>query len=248
MATDAQIHANRLNAQKSTGPRTAEGKATASQNAVTHGLLARQAVIRGEDPGEFEFYRDEMLGELSPSGALESMLAERVVGLAWRLRRAERIQAEVFEAMLAQDAPDPTKKLVQSMRSQAAAGETALGRVVIRDFANYRVFDRLGLYERRLEQSLYRTMAELRKLRQLDRPPAESTPQPPSRTPERPIRQTNPISPFSAHKQGFERKNEGQQSVREAKLVQSGRYEACSRIRSAGTLETERQEQRRTQT
>ena len=257
MATDAQIHANRMNAQKSTGPRTDEGKATASQNAVTHGLLAQQAGIRGDDPGQFEFYRDEMLGELAPAGAMESMLAERVVGLAWRLRRAERIQAEVFEAMLAQDAPDPTKKLVQSMRSQAAGaddsgpGETALGRVVIRDFANYRVFDRLGLYERRLEYSLYRTMAELRRLRlvrRLDRPEAESTPQPPSRTPERPICQTNPISPFAAQKPGFERRNEGQQSVRQAKLVPSGRYEACSRIRSAGPLETERQEQQKTQT
>ena len=103
MASEAQVVANRLNAQKSTGPRTAEGKATASQNAVTHGLLARQAVIRGEDPGQFEFYRDAMLGELSPSGAMESMLAERVAGLAWRLRRAERIQAEVFDQMLVKE-------------------------------------------------------------------------------------------------------------------------------------------------
>ena len=62
MASDAQIVANRLNAQKSTGPRTAEGKAVVSQNAVKHGLLARQAVIVGEDPGEFEFYREQMLG------------------------------------------------------------------------------------------------------------------------------------------------------------------------------------------
>ena len=75
MATEAQVVANRLNAQKSTGPRTGVGKAKASQNAVRHGLLAQQAVIRGEDPGEFEFYRDQMLGELAPAGAMESMLA-----------------------------------------------------------------------------------------------------------------------------------------------------------------------------
>ena len=91
MATEAQVVANRLNAQKSTGPRTDAGKAAVAQNAVRHGLLAQQAVIRGEDPGEFEFYRDQMLGELAPAGAMESMLAERIVGLAWRLRRAERI-------------------------------------------------------------------------------------------------------------------------------------------------------------
>ncbi len=49
MATEAQLAANRRNAQKSTGPRTAEGKAVVAQNAVQHGLLAREGVLRGED-------------------------------------------------------------------------------------------------------------------------------------------------------------------------------------------------------
>jgi len=180
MATEAQVVANRLNAQKSTGPRTEEGKARAAQNAVRHGLLAQQVVIRGEDPGEFEFYRQQMLGEMAPASAMESMLAERVVGLAWRLRRAERIQAEVFDAMLIEDETSPVKKLVRSMRSKGASEDdraTALGTVVVRDFANSRVLDRLGLYERRIEQSLYRTVAELQKLRllrELDEPTASS--------------------------------------------------------------------------
>ena len=63
--------ANRSNAQKSTGPRTAEGKAVAAQNAVRHGLLAQEVVVKGEDPGEFEFYRQQMLAELAPAGQME---------------------------------------------------------------------------------------------------------------------------------------------------------------------------------
>ena len=82
MATEAQVVANRLNAQKSTASRTGAGKAVVAQNAVRHGLLAQQAVIAGEDPGEFEFYRDQTLGEPAPTGAMESMLAERGVGPA----------------------------------------------------------------------------------------------------------------------------------------------------------------------
>jgi len=219
MATEAQVVANRLNARKSTGPRTDEGKAAVAQNAVRHGLLAEQAVIKGEDPGEFEFYRDQMLGELSPAGAMESMLAERVVGLAWRLRRAERIQAQVFDTLLIDDATDPMRKLTRSTRpkgSDVDDSHLALGRVAIRDFVNYRTLDRLGLYERRIEHSLYRTMTELQKLRllrELDPPlEPESTPEPASRTEDTPLRQTNPIPRISGQEAGFESKSKANQS------------------------------------
>jgi len=205
MASAAQIVANRLNARKSTGPRTTAGKTVVAQNAVRHGLLGRQTVIPGEDPGQFEFYRERMLEELAPAGQMELTLAERAVGLAWRLRRAERIQAEVFGTLLAKDAANPFKKLTRSLRpretsdGQAEPGDAdlALGRVVVRDFANARVLDRLGLYERRIEHSLYRTMAEfqrLRLLRELAPPPDEPTPQRPRPAGERRSCETKPIS------------------------------------------------------
>jgi hypothetical protein len=240
MATEAQVAANRLNARKSTGPRTDDGKAAVAQNAVRHGLLAQQAVIGGEDPGEFEFYRDQMLGELSPAGAMEAMLADRVVGLAWRLRRAERIQAEVFDSMLTEDATSPVRKLLRSMQAKGASegpAETALGRVVARDFANSRVLDRLGLYERRIEHSLYRTMTELQKLRllrELEEPTRaasegnhrqaelDAATQPVARTEEQPLRQTKPISPLSAQKTWFEGQNKANQSQFQGVLTGSG--------------------------
>ena len=52
MASERQIAANRLNAQASPGPRTAEGKAASSRNALTHGLTARTLLLEGEDPQE----------------------------------------------------------------------------------------------------------------------------------------------------------------------------------------------------
>jgi len=54
MSTKAQIKANRQNAQKSTGPRTAEGKAAVSKNVVKHGLFDSEAVITGENPVDYE--------------------------------------------------------------------------------------------------------------------------------------------------------------------------------------------------
>jgi len=177
MATVAQIQANRLNAQKSTGPRTAAGKERASRNALKHGLLAREAVIQGEDPGEFALYREGMLDELAPVGAVEAMLAQRVVSLSWRLRRAERLQNAAFAAL---DEGEPTpllearheewKQLKGNEWERGLAGlfdeDAALGKVVVEDFGGARVLDRLLMYERRIESSLYRTMAELRKERE----------------------------------------------------------------------------------
>ena len=59
MSTKAQINANRQNAQKSTGPQTDEGKAVVSQNAVSPGLFAAEAVITGEDPADYELVQDD---------------------------------------------------------------------------------------------------------------------------------------------------------------------------------------------
>ena len=168
MASAAQIEANRLNAQKSTGPRTPEGKEKASRNAVKHGLLAEQVVIHGEDPAEFDGYRDRMLGELAPVGEVETMLAERAVGLAWRLRRAERFQSAVFARVYRENADDivlwPRHGL--PIKPGPDEDEVVLGQVVMTDFARAQILDRLLVYERRIEGSFYRTMAELRKEQQ----------------------------------------------------------------------------------
>jgi len=172
--TEAQILANRRNAQKSTGHRTREGKSAVSQNAVKHGLLARQAVISSESQADFDLYRDRMLGELAPASPMEFMLAERIVSLSWRLKRAARIQNQVIDALNADNTSSPLAKLTQSLffknhdQSQAgpstSAAHLALGRMAIKDFANARVLDRLLMYERRIEHSLYKTILEFQRL------------------------------------------------------------------------------------
>jgi len=200
MATKAQILANRCNAQESTGPRTTEGKATVSQNAVKHGLTAQKTVIPGENLADFELYRYEMLEELDPVGPMESMLADRVVSLSWRLKRTVRIQNETIDALLAPKPLSALDKLTKSMVRQVAgkfepdADEASpLGRTIIKDFSNARVLDRLMMYERRIENSLYKTIAELQRLtliRKLD----------PPRTPQA---KTSVQSPITANRSPF---------------------------------------------
>src|SRR5574340_309310 len=104
MASNAQIVANRLNAAKSTGPKTPEGKEAVSMNALKHGLCARRDVIPGEDAAEFHVHRQETLAELAPVGRVERAIAERIVRLIWRLERADRMQNEAFAYLMAKDA------------------------------------------------------------------------------------------------------------------------------------------------
>ena len=174
MSTEAQILANRRNALKSTGPRTPHGKAAVSQNAVTHGLLSRHDVISSESQADFNLYRQQMLAELAPASPMESMLAERIVSLSWRLKRVGRIQNQAIDALKADNTSNPLTKLTQSVffknadRSGAAPAASAanleLGRMAIKDFSRARVLDRLLMYERRIEHSLYKTLLEFQRL------------------------------------------------------------------------------------
>ena len=75
MATQAQIKANRLNARKSTGPKTAEGKAAVAQNAIKHGLFAQENVMECEKQSDFDEFCAELLAGLAPVGGVEAMLA-----------------------------------------------------------------------------------------------------------------------------------------------------------------------------
>jgi hypothetical protein len=223
MATEAQIQANRSNAEKSTGPRTPEGKEKASQNSLKHGLFAREGVIRGEDPEEYEIHREMLLDQLDPVGPLEAILAARIVDLSWRLGRAAQNQNEAFGALydryvarqaagpeadprgdtgpgdagggaglrVAGVAPARVEGVPPSHRESEALktrGQDArdtnathgregrdaeppeqrgavLGRMILEDFEQEAVLERLLRYERRIESSFYRTLKELRHVR-----------------------------------------------------------------------------------
>src|SRR5690348_7105531 len=93
MATEAQVAANRRNAGRSTGPRTAAGKALVSQNALSHGLTAEQIVLFDERAEDLARFRAELRRALDPADEMEEQLAERITLCAWRLRRAARLEA-----------------------------------------------------------------------------------------------------------------------------------------------------------
>ena len=89
--TPRQI-ANRANAQKSTGPKTAEGKARSSMNAITHGLSAQHAVLSNEDAEAYKAVVQGWIDDLQPADTAETALVERAAIADWRLKRCVRAE------------------------------------------------------------------------------------------------------------------------------------------------------------
>jgi hypothetical protein len=95
MLTPAKAAANKRNAARSTGPKSPAGKAISRQNAFSHGLRAVSPVVPGEDPAEWEAFRDAVVSDLAPVGAVETLLAERVALMLWKLRRVNVYEAAI---------------------------------------------------------------------------------------------------------------------------------------------------------
>ena len=160
MATQAQINANRQNAERSTGPRTVGGKAVVSQNAVKHGLFADATVVNGERQADYDLFRDAMVAEMWPVGVIECMMAERIVNLSWRLRRAERMHTEATDHLIIHAYnKDEIRRSMLSPETRQGLAESgtlerdlSLGRAAARDFAIYRTLDKMIIYERRIER------------------------------------------------------------------------------------------------
>ncbi len=96
MATEKQIEANRRNAQRSTGPRTPEGKAAVRLNALRHGLRARTVVLPGEDRREFERLCDALEAEWQPRTSTELFYLEQMAVSQWKLTRMEVGDVDVY--------------------------------------------------------------------------------------------------------------------------------------------------------
>ncbi|OPY11928.1 MAG: hypothetical protein A4E69_02536 [Syntrophus sp. PtaB.Bin138] len=93
MTTDKKKESNRMNARKSTGPRSEAGKAVVSRNALKHGLLSRNLVIEEESREEFSELLQLLMEEFQPAGLVEHALVERVGIALWRQRRLVRAEA-----------------------------------------------------------------------------------------------------------------------------------------------------------
>ena len=97
MASKRQIEANRRNAQKSTGPKSPEGKAVSSMNALKTGLYAESEVLPSENPAEYEQLIARYYADHKPATALACQYVDEIIYCTWNLRRLRRVESELYD-------------------------------------------------------------------------------------------------------------------------------------------------------
>ena len=92
-----RLEANRRNALRSTGPRTEDGKQRSRVNALRHGLTAETVVGSLEDAEDYKAFEAAIIADYEAETAVARELVLRLASLLWRLRRANAIEADLFE-------------------------------------------------------------------------------------------------------------------------------------------------------
>ena len=144
MTTMTRIESNRRNAIQSTGPKTIEGKSTASRNALKHGVLSNDLIIMDENPHDLKNLKLDIYQTLCPQGAIEGILVEKIINAIWRIRRLTKAE---YGFLSERDSPFEHSGLSQGFRGSNGAGLQVLSR-----------------YEATLERSFYRALHELQKI------------------------------------------------------------------------------------
>ncbi|HEV8293234.1 MAG TPA: hypothetical protein VGP94_14965, partial [Tepidisphaeraceae bacterium] len=160
MCSEKQLLANRQNALKSTGPKTPVGKTISAQNALKHGMCCA-SVLPTEDQWAYNMFCDEMKDSLQSKSPAESMLAERITQLTWRLRRLPAAEAEIFNQLQPQDL---NPQNAQTHEPLTSAEQLALCFIHRDDRTN--PFTRLQRYEAHLQRSLTHCYKQLRALQE----------------------------------------------------------------------------------
>ena len=145
---------NKANAQKSTGPRTADGKQRSSLNALRHGLTGHTVVLPSEDHSAYQRHAQSFLDEYQPKGATETQLVQSLIDASWQLNRAAAVETNLFSLGITVN---------DDVHASHPEAEAALAMALAYREHN-RAFANLGIYRQRLTRQFERTLVLLRQI------------------------------------------------------------------------------------
>lgn len=100
MISEAHSNAARLNGAKSQGPKTEEGKFRSSQNAIKHGLRAKDPLFQPEEKQAFEEYKVMYFEQYQPETPFESHLISKACLADFLFERARKMQLALIDLEL----------------------------------------------------------------------------------------------------------------------------------------------------
>ena len=175
MATsEAQLAANRANAQKSTGPKdTSKTKF----NGVKHGLTALHALLPWEHKEDLQNIVQAFEERFQPVDSYERLAVKQAAEAYWRMERSLRIEACLFETMAN----------AEYKAANAQPGDLHVGHLEAMGFVKAgQVTERYRRYDAHLRRAYKQAMEEVNKMASLRRqrnqlplPPAEPVVEPP---------------------------------------------------------------------
>ncbi len=218
----ARLAANRNNAQHSTGPRSPDGKARSSQNALTHGLSST-SLLPPEDQQPFQLHQQSLLDSLRPTNSIQLLLAQRLALLSWKLLKCsmaesalttrtnasrqssvERANAAAQQEYAQYVADRPYLKIIKRPPPTPQPSPAPLdSSAILLDqtlAAADNTLTRLQRYEGAAERSFFKTLKEyqqLQKLQQQNEPTDPALP-PMNQCPDQPMNQSQPNEPTPA--------------------------------------------------
>ena len=150
----AKMEANRKNARKSTGPKDTS---MTRLNAVQHGLLSKELVLKGEDKKALRELGKRLRMDLAPQGELEMILVDRIISSVWRLRRAIQVERDFIQHKYDDTKYDKYDDLVRP-------DDEVWSLVVSGELGNSNAWLNLIRYETTVERQVYKALHELQRL------------------------------------------------------------------------------------
>ncbi len=160
--SDAQLAANRANAQSSTGPKSEQGKLVSSHNALKTGLTGRTIVLLTDDVAAYQTLVALINHKFAPANDYEKHLTQTIADTEWRLLRIPMLESGLYALGRAELAADCAAESGEASDPQLRASmlEAHIFRTCQKDLRN------LALQERRLRNQLKEDTAQLLRLQE----------------------------------------------------------------------------------
>jgi hypothetical protein len=149
---------SRANGAKSRGPKTPQGRATSSMNALSHGLTAKTLILPNENQDLFLEMFTAYFDLFRPANQMEIDVVCDIVANRWRLRRTWRYQTAILDVEMATQAPEFEKRHEQ-------LDEDMLGALAFLALANSKGYDTVLRTDIHLTRTYRKALDELRRLR-----------------------------------------------------------------------------------